>query len=151
LPISLERLDEGALRGSGHIEAMDDAVGLDVFHQSLLEDRIVVAVIQRTCASEEIDVFAPGLVRQHRTSGLLEHYRKRAYVATYLGLQTIKYFQVHLSSPCLALENICEAPWHQEAPRMSLVEGADSQQHLVLMSGIWAEQGFRKQGLFRND
>src|SRR5690606_20533289 len=59
---ALERLNERALGGCCHVEPMDDTVGLDVFHQLLLEDRIVVPIVERACASEEIDVFAPGFI-----------------------------------------------------------------------------------------
>lgn len=46
--VVLEGLQEGAFRGGGHVEAVGDAVALDVVDQRAFQHRVVVAVVERS-------------------------------------------------------------------------------------------------------
>src|SRR3546814_5871476 len=65
------------------VEAVRDAVGADIIEQSLLQDRVVVAIVQRRAARQEVEV-APALIVVHpHAFGLSELARHRAGVAAY--------------------------------------------------------------------
>lgn len=78
---------------------MHHAIGLHVFEQFFLEDRIVVAVVQGAGATEEVDVLAAFLIDQRRTPGLAEDHGKRPDIASYFRLHPVKDFQVHVINP----------------------------------------------------
>ena len=58
----LERLQEGALRRRRHVEPVRDAVPLQVVDQGAFEDRVVVPVVERSRAREEVEVLVAVLV-----------------------------------------------------------------------------------------
>ena len=82
----LHRRQERLLGGGVEIEAVRDPVALDVADQRILEDRVVVAVVQRTGPGEEIQVAATGRVPQLRAAGALPHAREGACVGLHAGL-----------------------------------------------------------------
>src|SRR5699024_7904313 len=56
--LGLEGLQEGATHVGEHVQAVDDAVIGEVLDDRLLQLRVVVTVVQRTCAGEEVEVLA---------------------------------------------------------------------------------------------
>ncbi|MNJ63813.1 hypothetical protein D3C77_597370 [compost metagenome] len=81
---AIHRLQETLLRAGRHVQAMDDAVRLHILQQLFLENRIVVAIVQRAGAAEEIDVLGAFLIDQRRASGLAEYHGERPNVAPHL-------------------------------------------------------------------
>src|SRR3546814_8664174 len=81
---------EESLLGIGvEVEAVRDAVGADIIEQSLLQDRVVVAIVQRRAARQEVEV-APALIVVHpHAFGLSELARHRAGVAAYRGFAAL--------------------------------------------------------------
>src|SRR5690606_33976700 len=86
-----------------HVQPMHQAVRLEVLEQGLLQDRVVVAVVQRSRTSQKIDVLTALLVEQRRPAGLREYGRKRPTVTANVGFEAIE--NVHdvviRSSPAL--------------------------------------------------
>ncbi|MOA49863.1 hypothetical protein D3C78_1728030 [compost metagenome] len=78
---------------------MDDAVRLHILQQLFLENRIVVAIVQRAGAAEEIDVLGAFLINQRRAAGLAEYHGKRPNVAPHFRFHPVKDFQVHMINP----------------------------------------------------
>ncbi|MNC41687.1 hypothetical protein D3C75_904620 [compost metagenome] len=79
----VEGLEEGFLGRRVHVQAMGQAVALDVVEQRLLEQRMVVAVVERTGAGEEVDVALAVAGDQFGAARLLEYHRERAAVAAH--------------------------------------------------------------------
>jgi hypothetical protein len=63
---------------------MDDLVGLDVIEELRFQNRIVMAVVEGSCASEKVDVYITLLVLEGRTPRLCEDDGKVATVASNL-------------------------------------------------------------------
>ena len=80
----LHRLEEALLGFRVQIEAVGDAVLLDVVDQRLLEDGIVVPVVQRAGAGEEVEVAAAMHVPQLGTARMIEDGREIARVRLHI-------------------------------------------------------------------
>src|SRR5690606_1353555 len=81
------------LLGAGrHVQAVHQAIRIEIFDQLLLQDGIIVAVVQRAGATEEIYVFLVLLVYPYGAAGLLEYDWKGPDVAPYFRLHPVKYF-----------------------------------------------------------
>ncbi len=86
----LERLDEVALGRGGHVEAVDDAVALEVLDERAGERGVVVPVVEHAGPGEEVEVLAPVGVDERRSGGTVEHGRERADVSAHLRLATVE-------------------------------------------------------------
>ena len=86
----LERLDERLLGRGGHVEAVDDAVALEVLDERARERRVVVPVVEHAGPGEEVEVLAPVGVDERRSGGTVEHGRERADVSAHLRLATVE-------------------------------------------------------------
>jgi len=95
---AVHRFEKALLGAGGHVQAVYHAVGVQILQQAFLEDRIVMAVVQRAGAAEEIDVLVAFLIDQQRTACLAEYHWKRPNVAPHFRLHSVKDFQVHKSS-----------------------------------------------------
>ncbi len=85
----VEALQERCFSLGMHVQAMGDAVRLDVFQQGFLKHRVVVPVVQRAGATEEVDVFIAFVVSEDGVLCLGESHRKRAAVATHVGFEFV--------------------------------------------------------------
>ena len=88
--VLLEGLDERLLGGGGHVEAVDDAVALEVLDERARERGVVVPVVEHAGPGEEVEVFAPVGVDEGRSGGTVEHGRERADVPAHLRLTTVE-------------------------------------------------------------
>jgi hypothetical protein len=86
----LERLEEVALRGRRHVQAVGDAVLDDVAQEDLLEARVVVPVVQDARAGQEVDVLAAVLGDEPAVDGLREDAGEAAAVAADLRLEPLE-------------------------------------------------------------
>src|SRR5690606_32821546 len=93
LVIHAARLEDDVLIGGKkgllglgvHVEAMGDAVLGDVFDKRSLHVGVVVAVIERGAAGEEIDIGAAGVVMDRRALGLAEAFGEAARIGPHLA------------------------------------------------------------------
>ena len=107
----LHRLQERLLGDGVEVEAVRHPVRLDVADERLLQDRIVVPVIQRAGAGEEIQVAAAVYVPQLGVQRPLPDVRKRPRIGLHvrfqpaehrvLGFQTRFLSKRHLANPSL--------------------------------------------------
>ena len=74
---------------------MDDAVTFDVVEQGLLEEGVVVAVVDRARAREEVDVLGAVFADQARAAGRVKHGGKRADVTADLRFPLLKTSKTH--------------------------------------------------------
>src|SRR5690606_9204164 len=74
----------------GHVEAMNDAVALNVLNDFLFEYRIIVAIVERSGATEKVDVLLTVFVNQYGAAGLVKNYGERPDVAANLRLHPVK-------------------------------------------------------------
>ena len=86
----LERLDERLLGRGGHVEAVDDAVALEVLDERPLERRVVVPVVEHAGAGEEVEVLAAVGVDERRAARAVEDGREGADVAAHLRLAAVE-------------------------------------------------------------
>ena len=86
----LEALQEGALGGGGHVQAVGDAVTLQVVEQRAFEHRVVVAVVERAGAGEEVEVGVAVLVVHAAALRAVEDGGPAAAVAADLRLQGLE-------------------------------------------------------------
>ncbi len=94
----LHRLEEALLGGGVQVERMGDAVVHDVVDQRALEDIVVVAVVQRAGAGQEVEVAVALRVEQLGALGAGEHGREAAGVGAHVGLQPLEHGGVGLRS-----------------------------------------------------
>ncbi len=88
----VEGLEETLLGFGVHVQAVGDAVALDVLEQRLLEHRVVVPVVERAGTSEEVDVALAVLSDQFGALGLLEDHGEGTAVAANPGFIQFKSF-----------------------------------------------------------
>ena len=60
----VKRGEKVALGGREHIQGVDHSVGAQILHEGLLQQRVVVAIVERPGAGEEVQVWPPALVGQ---------------------------------------------------------------------------------------
>ncbi len=89
---AVEGFEETLLGCGVHVQAMGDAVVLDVLEQRLLEYRVVVPVVERAGTGEEVDVTLAVPGDQFGTLGLVEDHGEGTAVATNLGFVQFKSF-----------------------------------------------------------
>ena len=93
--VVFQRLQKVALGHGVHVQAVHDGVVLDVVEQDFLQDRVVVPVVQRARAGQEIQILHAFFVVQIAALGFLEHHREASRVALNFGLNTVKNFRIH--------------------------------------------------------
>src|SRR3546814_6081033 len=71
------------------VEAVGHAVSGDIVHQGLLQDRVIVTVIQRRAAREEIEIASALRVMHPRPFGAHELARHRAGIAAHAGFKPV--------------------------------------------------------------
>ena len=86
----LERLQERALGRGRHVQAVGDAVALDVVDQRAFQHRVVVAVVERAGAGEEVEVRVAVLVVHVAALRAVEDGGPAAAVAAHLRLQGLE-------------------------------------------------------------
>jgi hypothetical protein len=86
----VERLQEGLFRRGFHVQRVDDTVVGEVVQQRLLEQRVVVPVVERPRAGEEVEVRGALLVEQRAAGGPVEHHRPGPAVAANLGFERVE-------------------------------------------------------------
>ncbi len=79
----LERFEELGLGLRVQVEPVSDPVAGDVVEQRLLQDRVVVPVVERGAAGQEIEVAAAVVVMEPHALGAIELPRHRDAVAAY--------------------------------------------------------------------
>src|SRR5690606_10135671 len=88
---ALDSFQKGRLGGCVHIEAMGDAVTGNVVHQRRLHVGIVVTVVERGTACQEIDILATIPAVENCSTGLVEYHRKAAAIAAHGRLAALEY------------------------------------------------------------
>ena len=87
----LHRLEEPLLRDRVQVERVGDAVVHDVVDQRLLEDRVVVAVVERAGAGQEVEVAVAVHVGEHGAVGAAEHGVEAAGIGAHVGFETLEH------------------------------------------------------------
>ncbi len=101
---ALECFHEMLLGIGGHVQAVNNAVAMDILKQLFLQLRVVVPVIQRTGTCEEVEILATCLVKQGGTLSLAENNREGTNVAANFRLHPIKNIQVHDLIPLVKIK-----------------------------------------------
>ncbi len=90
----VHRLEELLLGGGVQVEAVGDAVLHDVVDERGLEDRVVVPVVERAGAGQEIEIALAVDVAQLGAAGVVEQRREAAGVGAHVRLQPQEDFVV---------------------------------------------------------
>ena len=93
-----ERLRERLCRVRRPVQPVRDGIGRRVVPQPPPERRMVVAVVERACAAEEIDVALAVRVHQRGAGRPGEHGRERTAIAAEIGFQLLEHVG-HLPCP----------------------------------------------------
>jgi hypothetical protein len=121
-------LEEGSLCDRAHVESVRDAVALEVLEEPAFEVWVVVSVVERAGAAEEVDVRSAALVEEPASLGAVEDGREGATVASHLGFEVFE--DVH--SMFLQLDGWISG---------DTGKGADANAHLFLVVGTREELG----------
>ena len=95
----LERFDELALGNGVHIQRVDDAVGRKVVDHLLLDVGVVVAVVDRARAAEEVNILGAVLVLEDSALCVGKDLGKVAAIGAHYGFILFKRFCVHGNIP----------------------------------------------------
>ena len=97
--VGLEELDEFALGFGVHIHGVDDAVSGQVVADLVLDIVVIVAVVQRTCAAEEVNVVVALIVGHDGALGCFEDGGEFAAVGPHFALIGFEYCLFHTIAP----------------------------------------------------